>query len=133
MIRKLERYDRISDVERQPPGQAVVRQWAVAEGEDLVREGDRPTESLLLITGFAARYNVLQNGKRQITALHVPGHFVDLHSFLIKKMDHAVMGIVPCTVGIVPHEALCAVMETQPHLTRLLGLHIAVDAVIHRQ
>lgn len=102
LIRKLEQYDRISDAERQLLEQAVVRQRAVAEGEDLVREGDRPTESLFLITGFAARYNVLRNGKRQITALHVPGDFVDLHSFLIKKMDHGVMGIVPCTVGVVP-------------------------------
>jgi CRP-like cAMP-binding protein len=62
-----------------------------------VREGDRPSESLFLITGFAARYNVLHSGKRQITALHVPGDFVDRHSFLIKTMDHAVMAVTPCS------------------------------------
>jgi len=132
LIQKLEQYDRVSDAERQVVVKAVARTRAVVEREDLVREGDRPSESLLLITGFASRYNVLRSGKRPITALHVPGDFVDLHSFLIKTMDHSIMAITPCTVGVVPHEALYAITETQPHLARLLGVHVAVDAAIHR-
>ncbi|MFC1459512.1 Crp/Fnr family transcriptional regulator [Microvirga arabica] len=133
LIRKLEKFDRISDAERQLLERAAVRQRTVAKGEDLVQEGSRPSESLFLITGFAARYSLLRKGKRQITALHVPGDFVDLHSFLVKKMDHSVMAITACTVGIVPHDALRAISETQPHLTRVLGVNIAVDAAIHRQ
>jgi CRP-like cAMP-binding protein len=133
LIQKPEQYDHLSDTERQILAKAVARTKALIEREDLVREGDRHSESLLLITGFAARYNVLRSGKRQITALHVPGDFVDLHSFLIKTMDHSVMAITPCTVGVVPHEALHAITETQPHLFCLLGVHIAVDAAIHRQ
>lgn len=133
LIRKLEQYDHLSGTECQLLEQATVRQRAVAKGEDLVREGDRPTESLCLITGFAARYNLLRNGKRQITALHIPGDFVDLHSFLVKKMDHGVLAVTACTLGVVPHEALRTISETQPHLMRLLGVNIAVDAAIHRQ
>jgi CRP-like cAMP-binding protein len=99
----------------------------------MVREGDRPSESTVLITGLAARYNVLKNGKRQITALHVPGDFVDLHGFLVKTMDHAVLAITPCQVGTVPHETLRQISENQPHLARLLAVSVAVDAAIHRQ
>jgi CRP-like cAMP-binding protein len=133
LIRKLEQFDSLSEAERRLLEQAAIRQRAVAKSEDLVREGDRPSESLFLITGFAARYNLLRTGKRQITALHVPGDFVDLHSFLVKKMDHGVMAVTACTVGVVPHDALRTISETQPHLTRLLGVNIAVDAAIHRQ
>jgi CRP-like cAMP-binding protein len=104
----------------------------VNKGEDIIREGDRPTESILLLEGFAARYNLLRKGKRQITALHIPGDFVDLHSFLVKKMDHAVLAITPCSVGFVPHETLREISENHPHLTRLLGVNLAVDAAIHR-
>jgi CRP-like cAMP-binding protein len=111
---------------------AVVRPRVVNKGEDIIREGDRPTESILLLEGFAARYNLLRKGKRQITALHIPGDFVDLHSFLVKKMDHAVLAITPCTVGGVPHEILYKISENYPHLTRLLGVNLAVDAAIHR-
>jgi CRP-like cAMP-binding protein len=105
----------------------------VNKGEDIVREGDRPTESILLLEGFAARYDILRKGKRQITALHIPGDFVDLHSFLVKKMDHAVLAITPCSVAGVPHEILRHISESHPHLTRLLGVNLAVDAAIHRQ
>jgi CRP-like cAMP-binding protein len=105
----------------------------VNKGEDIIREGDRPTESILLLEGVAARYNLRRNGKRQITALHIPGDFVDLHSFLVKKMDHAVMAITACTVGGVPHGILYKISENHPHLTRLLGVNLAVDAAIHRQ
>ena len=133
LIRKLENYDRLSDTERQLLEGAVTRQRVVSKGEDLVREGDRPTESLFLITGFVARYSLMRTGKRQITAIHVPGDFVDLHSFLVKKMDHGVVAITPCTVGGIAHDTLRGISENHPHLTRLLGLNIAVDAAIHRQ
>jgi CRP-like cAMP-binding protein len=133
LIRKLEHFDGLSDDERQLLEGAVVRSKAVNKGEDIVREGDRPTESILLLEGFAARYNLLRNGRRQITALHVPGDFVDLHSFLIKKMDHAVLAITPCSVGFVPHDVLREISENHPHLARLLAVNIAVDAASHRQ
>jgi CRP-like cAMP-binding protein len=133
LIRKLEHFDRLSDEERQVLEEAVVRPRVVNKGEDILREGDRPSESTLLLEGFAARYNLRRNGKRQITALHIPGDFVDLHSFLVKTMDHAVLAITPCTVGFVPHEILREISENHPHLTRLLGVNIAVDAAVHRQ
>jgi CRP-like cAMP-binding protein len=133
LIRKLEHFDCLSDEEKQLLEGAVVRPRVVRKGEDILREGDRPTESTVLLEGFAARYNLLRNGKRQITALHVPGDFVDLHSFLVKKMDHAVLAITPCSVAGVPHETLLDITEDHPHLTRLLGVNLAVDAAIHRQ
>src|SRR6185503_3260501 len=102
-------------------------------GQDLVQEGDRPTESKLLLEGFAARYKLFRSGKRQITALHVSGDFVDLHSFVLKPMDHAVVALSPCTVAAVPHPALREITERQPHLARLFMLNLALDGAIHRQ
>jgi CRP-like cAMP-binding protein len=133
LIPKLEQYDRLSDPERQLLEEAIVRQRVVVKGEDMVREGDRPTESTVLITGLAARYSLLRDGRRQITALHVPGDFVDLHSFYVKTMDHAVMALTSCTIGAVPHETLHGIFENHPHLARVLGVHIAVDGAIHRR
>jgi CRP-like cAMP-binding protein len=48
-------------------------------------------------------------------------------------MDHAVLAITPCSVAGVPHEILRDISENHPHLTRLLGVNIAVDAAVHRQ
>ncbi len=63
--------------------------------QDIVREGDSPTESTIILEGFACRHNNLADGRRQITAFHVPGDFADLHSFLLGKMDDGVSALTP--------------------------------------
>ena len=68
LIRKLERRDTLSDEEKQVLEGAVAWVKEARLDEDLVREGERPSESSLLLEGFAARYRLLRNGKRQITA-----------------------------------------------------------------
>jgi CRP-like cAMP-binding protein len=133
LICKLERRDVLSDEEKRALESAVARIKEFRTDEDLVRDGDRPSESCLLLDGFAARYKLLNNGKRQITALHVPGDFVDLHSFLQKKMDHGVAALSPCRVGLVPHPTLRTITERHLHLGRLLWLNTLIDAAIHRE
>lgn len=89
--------------------------------------------STILLDGLMCRYKDLQNGERQITELHVPGDFVDLHSFPLKRLDHNVMSLVPSRIAIVPHDRIQAITETRPHLTRLLWFMTTLDAAIHRE
>ena len=133
LVLKLEQRDRLSDHEKRVLEASVVRVREVRADEDIIREGDRPLESSLLLDGFAARYKVLSNGRRQITALHVLGDFVDLHSFLLKTMDHGVLALTPCRVGLVPHAAVEKITEEHPHLARLLWLGTLIDGAIHRE
>jgi CRP-like cAMP-binding protein len=133
LILKLEQRDRLSDEEKQVLQDAIARVRDVSADEDIVKEGDRPSESSLLLEGFAARYKVLSNGRRQITDIHVVGDFVDLHSFLLKTMDHGVVALTPCRVGVVPHATLKQITESHPHLARILWLHTLIDAAIHRE
>jgi CRP-like cAMP-binding protein len=133
LIRKLEERDVLSAEEKEVLASALSRPRSVKADEDMVREGDRPSESILIVEGFASRYKVLQSGRRQITAIHVPGDFVDLHGFLLKKMDHAVGTLTPCTIATIPHDKLRDITERYPHLTRLLWLSTLVDSSIHRE
>ncbi|MDZ5697699.1 Crp/Fnr family transcriptional regulator [Chelativorans sp. M5D2P16] len=125
--------DRISPEEQAILEEAVSEVREVGPDQDLVREGSRPTASTLLLEGFTARYRDLTNGKRQITAIHVTGDFVDLHSFLIRTMDHSVATLSHCTVAMVPHANLRRITERNPHLTRILWLSTLIDAAIHRE
>jgi CRP-like cAMP-binding protein len=133
LILKLEQRDRLSEEEKRALDGAVARISTYSRGQDMVLEGERPTHSKLLLEGFAARYKIGMDGKRQISAVHVVGDFIDLHSFLIKKMDHSILALSACTVAHVPHDFLHRISETHPHLTRLLWLHTALDSAIHRQ
>lgn len=105
-----------------PEEEAALRD-AVAEVRDyppdrtIIREGEELSASTLLTEGFICRYKDLRNAERQITALHVPGDFVDLHSFSLKYLDHNVMTLSPCRVAMVPHARLTTITENLPHLT----------------
>ena len=132
-FRKLERRDVLSAAERQALLDAAGPEVEVRAGADLVREGDRPDKSTLVTSGFTTRYRVLSDGQRQITALHIPGDFVDLHSFVLKEMDHSVGALTNCRVIGFPHQALTTITERFPHLTRVLWLMTLLDGAIHRE
>lgn len=133
LVLKLEQRDQLSDDEKRVLESAISRVRVVEADEDIVHEGDTPSESNLLLDGYAARYKIFSNGRRQITAIHVPGDFVDLHSFLLKTMDHGVVALTPCRIALVPHAALEKITNEHPHLTRLLWLNTLIDGAIHRE
>ena len=129
----LGQHDVLSDREKDLLAGAISQDRTFAPGQDIVVAGSRPGHSSLLVEGFAARYKLLADGGRQITALHVAGDFVDLHAFLLKTMDHGIVALSPCRVGFADHQNLKRITEESPHLTRLLWLDTIVDGAIHRE
>ncbi|MEA3053694.1 MAG: hypothetical protein QOG72_2597 [Sphingomonadales bacterium] len=102
-------------------------------GRPIVRLGTTLSASTLLIEGIVCRYKDLADGQRQIMELHVAGDFVDLHGFLLKRIDHNVGPLTPVRIATVPHDALRGITETHPHLGRMLWFSTLLDAAIHRE
>jgi CRP-like cAMP-binding protein len=133
LVEKLSLRDRISPEEIEALQKALEPPKTVAAGSDIVREHSRPLHSTLLISGFSARYSTLEDGARQITEINVSGDFIDLHSLLMKQMDHGVVALTECVIAEAPHSGLIDITEHHPHLTRLLWLDTIIDAAVHRQ
>lgn len=133
LVRAIERRDTLSRREREALGAAIsVERTVPARGTILAAH--HPTEaSTLLLEGMIARQIHLPTGKREIMAVHVPGDFVDLHSFLLKSLDHDVVALTDTRVATVPHDRLRRITENEPHLSRLLWFLTTVDAAVHRQ
>lgn len=132
-LRKIMRRDKLGVEEQTAIVAAADERLDYAPGQDLVMEGQRPYRSMLVTTGFTCRYRMLADGERQVTAIHIAGDFVDLHSFLLKEMDHSVGALTACSVITFPHERLVKVTERYPHLTRMLWLLTLLDGAIHRE
>jgi CRP-like cAMP-binding protein len=113
--------------------EVIVNERIFGVGEDIVVEGSRPNYSTLMLEGLSARYKDMADGTRQITALQVPGDFVDLHAFLLRKLDHGIVAMSPCRVAFAEHADLRRITETMPHLTRLLWLNTLIDAAVNRE
>lgn len=102
-------------------------------GRTIVRSGTTLSASTLLVEGIVCRYKDLADGQRQIMELHVAGDFVDLHGFLLKRLDHNIGTMTPVRIALVPHDALRGITETHPHLGRMLWFSTLLDAAIHRE
>ncbi|HEX8214417.1 MAG TPA: Crp/Fnr family transcriptional regulator [Allosphingosinicella sp.] len=99
----------------------------------LVRAGVTLSHSTLLVDGFACRYKDLADGQRQIMDIHVPGDFVDLHGFLLNRLEHNLGSLTPVKLATVPHDRLRVITEQHPHLARMLWFSTLLDAAIHRE
>jgi CRP-like cAMP-binding protein len=133
MIRKLESIARLSDEEKQALQDLPVQIQVLKADEDIVRIGDRPSHSSLLIEGFTCVYKLTSEGKRQIMALHVPGDIPDLQSLHLKVMDNSIATMTLCTLGFIQHEDLRRVCERHPRITAALWRETLVDASIFRE
>ncbi len=98
----------------------------------IARAGEWLDQSTLLVKGIMSRYLDDRNGLRQLVAIHLPGDFVDLHAYPLKRLDHDVGTMTAVTVAIVPHAELDAIAEERPELVRKLWFATLLDAAIHR-
>jgi CRP-like cAMP-binding protein len=133
LVRKLSRYAPLSREEEDAVRALLDPPRAYAKGQQIVQEGASPRESAVVSSGLAFRYRALANGTRQILSLHIPGDFVDLHSFVLKPLDHSIAVVVPSQVAKVPHERLSEIVARYPRVTCALMWDMALDAATHRE
>lgn len=133
LIRKLGRRDTLSAAECDALARVLGPERAIPAGAPLIEPGDRPNFSTFLVSGLCARFNMTVSGGRQLTEINVAGDFVDLHSLLMRQMDHGVVALGDCVIAPAAHADLRRLTEQHPHLTRMLWLETVIDGAIHRQ
>lgn len=112
---------------------AVARTTTFTARQIMVRQQVPLTQCTLLLEGFVERYRDTPEGRRQILALHVPGDFVDLHSYPLKRLEHSVAALTDVKVALFPHPAIRALTAQSPTLTELLWRSTLIDAAINRE
>lgn len=88
--------------------------------------------STMLIEGFAIR-SIIENNQRHVVGVQVPGDFMDLHAYALKRLDHDLITLGPAKIGRVSHDRLKDIQQSEPHLARLFWFSTLLDASIHRQ
>jgi CRP-like cAMP-binding protein len=106
---------------------------SVASDQDIVREGDRPSECCLVVEGFTCRYKFTAEGKRQIFSFHIPGDIPDLQSLHLRVMDHGLMTMTPCKLAFIQHQSLTQLMHKCPRVADVMWRDTLIDAAIFRE
>jgi CRP-like cAMP-binding protein len=133
LIRKLRSISPLADDEMRCISTLPFTTRSLAADQDIVREGDRPSECCLIVEGFACRYKLTDQGKRQIFSFHSPGDIPDLQSLHLKVMDHSLMTMKPSKLTFIPHESLNRVLDGCPRVARVLWRDTLIDAAVFRE
>lgn len=120
LIRKLKTIARLSPEDEDAILKLPMELCDEPPDRDIVREGDRPKRSCIIVDGFMCRYRLLESGKRQIMAFHIPGDMPDLISLHLGVMDHTLGTLTPCRLAFVAHEHLHRLCRDRPNLNHAL-------------
>jgi CRP-like cAMP-binding protein len=99
----------------------------------IVREGDKPTQSCVMISGLSYRHKVTANGARQILSIHMSGDIVDLQNSLLGIADHNVQILTASQVAFIPREAIVELAFDRPAIGKALWYDTLVDGSIFRE
>jgi CRP-like cAMP-binding protein len=133
LLRKLANFTALSVEETAAVEECCRDIREVAGREDVISQGDRTGGVKLLLEGFACRYKVLEDGRRQIVAYFVPGDLCDLRVFILKRMDHSIGALVASKVATISPENVLRLTHNYPALTRALWWSTLVEEAIARE
>ena len=90
---RLDRYLALSDDDLDNLWQLVEAELTIGRRRDLVVDGYEYRKLCFVEAGFAARYKLLRNGKRQIINLVLPGDVVGLPGSFLEKARYSVLAL----------------------------------------
>ena len=133
LIRKLERYEPLSADAKKALEAAPFHVETFGRHDMIVRQGDKPTHSCLVLEGFVGRVKLLSGGAQQILGFEIAGDFADLQSLYLKTMDHGLEALTSARVAKFSHKTMQNLMSTQPQLARAFAWDMAIDGAIQRE
>jgi CRP-like cAMP-binding protein len=133
MLRKLEYSGPLSDSDREAVLALPHTLKSIEPQGYIVREGDKPSHSCLLRTGFVYRHKIVANGARQICSIHMAGDIVDLQNSLLGTADHNVQALTRAEVALIPRTAIRAIAFERPAVGMAMWFDTLVDGSIFRE
>ena len=94
---------------------------------DLVSEDTRSDHIHVLLGGWACRYKLLANGRRQITGVVLPGDVCDFDGLYVRPVDFTVRTLTSCTVMTISCSALHALAAEHRGVAQALGWLAATE------
>lgn len=85
-------------------------------GAAILTEGEQSGELFTLRSGWAFRYRMLRDGRRQILNFLLPGDFIGLQEELEGRTPHGVEALTACTLCVFPRKGLRTLYQEHPGL-----------------
>ena len=93
-----------------------VDELRVDPGTSFLREGARSDQLYTVLHGWAFRYKMLDDGRRQILNYALPADMVGLQGALMREMEHSVEALTPLTLCVFPRQKMWDLYSRAPSL-----------------
>jgi CRP-like cAMP-binding protein len=100
---------------------------------EFVRLGEQVSHSCLVAQGLVSRFAVMEDGRRQLISLHLPGDLVDLYSLMLPAAPSPLVALTPTTIFDIPHASLTDLASRYPALAAAFWRECVVDGGIVAQ
>jgi|SRR5690348_16907802 CRP/FNR family transcriptional regulator, anaerobic regulatory protein len=93
-----------------------VDELRVEQGVSFLSEGTRSDHLYTVLSGWAFRYKMLDDGRRQILNYALPADMVGLQGTLMREMEHSVEALTPLVLCVFPRSKLWDLYSSLPSL-----------------
>ena len=100
---------------------------------DIAREGDKPKDVHLILSGWACRYKQLEDGRRQIVSFFLPGDICDLNIFILREMDHSIGTITSVTIADLSRDFFDEISAGYPRIATAFWWESLVNSAVQRE
>lgn len=133
LLKKLSSVDQLTQIEAEAAIALCDDVHHIPRRGDVISQGQNPEHIHIVLSGWAARYNVLKDGSRRITAFLLPGDFCDIHTTVLKTMDHGIVTLTDCRIAFVRQSRINDLAISTPALTRAFLRTTLIDEAILRR
>jgi CRP/FNR family transcriptional regulator len=88
----------------------------IPAGASFLRQGTRNEQLFTVLSGWAFRYKMLDDGRRQILNFALPADLVGLQGSLMEEMEHSVEALTDVRLCVFPRERLWDLYSKFPSL-----------------
>jgi CRP-like cAMP-binding protein len=111
---------------------AVMQRFKVGElvvdaGAPILMEGSNSPQLFTALHGMGLRYKLLENGKRQVVNLILPGDFIGLQAALLGEMGHSVEATTKMTLCVFNRSAIWNFFKDNPERAYAITWLAAVE------
>ena len=133
LVRKLQTHSPLSDADRAAIlGLHYTLKTYEPQGY-IVREGDSPIVTGVLVSGFAFRQKLTGDGSRQIVAIHVPGDPLDFQNLYLDESDHNVQALTRSEIAVISRADVQELALERPGIGRAISVLGLIESSIFRE
>lgn len=116
LLHKLALFLSLSEAEQEILTNLRRQRRAYPAASELLLEGDPTDKVYLLEEGWAYRFKLLSDGRRQILSIAIPGDFIGVRSGLFGIADHAASSLGEIKVAVIPVAEILDLYRDHPRL-----------------